>query len=97
MLDSFRFQMLLQEKADALREEAEEMTTVPEEQNTEETDLNVWQLNWQQWKHEMDSEWNVWRSVQLPIYCEGSSQNGYQICFTGELFIVQKRLYSVVI
>ena len=33
--------MLLQEKADALREEAEEMTTVPEEQNTEETDLNV--------------------------------------------------------
>ena len=35
------FQMLLQEKADALREEAEEMIIAPEEQNGTETELNV--------------------------------------------------------
>lgn len=31
----FCFQMLLEEKADALREEAEEMTTVPGKPNTQ--------------------------------------------------------------
>ena len=36
------FQMLLQEKADALREEAEEMTTAPEEPNSTDTELHVW-------------------------------------------------------
>lgn len=35
------FQMLLQEKADALREEAEEMTTAPEELNTMDKESNT--------------------------------------------------------
>ena len=39
--DILCFQMLLQEKADALREEAEEMTTAPEEPNSTDTELHV--------------------------------------------------------
>ena len=40
----FDFQMLLQEKADALKEEAEDLITAPEEANGVDTETNVWRL-----------------------------------------------------